>query len=679
MINKKLLDEAEHLRREIRKHDRLYYNSAFPEISDSEYDELRNRLKELETEFPEIITKDSPSNKIGAPIGLDSTKVQHKNPMLSLENAFSEEDLKNFLHRVSRFLMLQQPDISFCAERKIDGLSASIIYENGSLKYAATRGDGYVGEDITRNLMTIKDIPYEIGMDGEIEVRGEVYMPVAIFEELNKKREEADERLFSNPRNAAAGSIRHLDPAVTASRNLRFFAYYIDFFDQGIEVNTQYEMLGLLKSLGFIVSDYELCHKKKGTLLNNMMDFYTRTLNSRWLLEYEIDGVVFKTNEIKLQKRLGFIGRSPRHSIAFKFPAEEAKTKVLDISVNIGRSGKVTPVAILEPVVLSGATISRATLHNCEEIKRKCISIGDTVTILRSGDVIPKIISIDSSVRHQGSKSFDIPDRCPACGYKLVKRNGHIDLFCSNRYRCPSQISKYISYFVSKSCFDIIGLGERQVEEFYAEGRIKSAIDIFRLQEVDNLASISNKLSQKHGWSEVSVQNLFESINKSRTIGLPKFVTSLGIPGVGEVVAQILSNEFGSIEDLSLASIEKLSEISGLGEITASEIFDFFRDELNKGFVHELLNFVHIEPFHKKEIGNKSNRFYNKIIVFTGKLIKLSRSEAKQMAASMGALVSSTVSTKTDFVIFGENPGMKLRKAEELNIAILTEDEFLSG
>ncbi|MDR1288996.1 MAG: NAD-dependent DNA ligase LigA, partial [Holosporales bacterium] len=625
MIDKKLMDEIKYLRREISKHDNLYYNSAFPEISDSEYDRLRNRLSELETQFPEIVTKNSPSNRVGAPVGLTLKKIQHRSPMLSLENAFSGEDLENFLHRVSKFLVLQPSDISFCAERKIDGLSASIIYENGSLKYAATRGDGYIGEDITQNLKTINDIPHQIRMDGEIEIRGEIYMPIATFEDLNKRREEADERLFSNPRNAAAGSIRQLDPDITASRNLKFFAYYINSFDRNFESTTQYEMLDLLMNLGFKVSDYELCHE------GNMMDFCDRTLNSRWLLEYEIDGVVFKVNDIDYQRRLGFVGRHPRHSIAFKFPAEEAKTKILDISVNVGRSGKVTPVAILEPVLLSGAIISRATLHNFEEIKRKGIAIGDMVTILRSGDVIPKIISTGASERHPDSRVFDVPDCCPACGCKLIKRTGRIDLFCSNRYRCPSQIIKYISYFVSKNCFDIVGLGEKQIEEFYTEGRIKSAVDIFKL------ASMMGDLSQKPGWSEVSVRKLFESIDKSRIVSLPKFIASLGIPGIGEIVAQILSNEFGDIENLSRASIERLSEINGLGEITALEIFDFFRDELNKKFIDELLEFVHIKPFHKKEIENKSNRFYNKIIVFTGKLAKLSRTEAKQMAAAMGA------------------------------------------
>ncbi|MDR2598400.1 MAG: NAD-dependent DNA ligase LigA [Holosporales bacterium] len=674
MIDKELLDEIKYLRREINKHDNLYYNGAFPEISDSEYDKLRNRLNELETEFPEIVTKNSPSKRVGAPVGPTSKKIQHKSPMLSLDNAFSEEDLENFLHRISKFLMIQQSDISFCAERKIDGLSASIIYEDGILRYAATRGDGYIGEDITQNLKTIKNIPHKIGIDGELEIRGEIYMPIAAFEELNKRREEADEQPFSNPRNAAAGSIRQLDPDITASRSLKFFAYYINSSDRDVvEMTTQCEMLNLLMNLGFEVSAYELCHEK------DLMDFCNRTANARWSLEYEIDGVVFKVNDIDLQRRLGFVGRHPRHSIAFKFPAEEAKTKLLDISVNVGRSGKVTPVAILEPILLSGAVISRATLHNFDEIKRKGIAIGDTVTILRSGDVIPKIISTDPTKHHPDSKNFDVPEYCPACGCKLVKRHGRVDLFCSNRYRCPSQIIKYISYFISKNCFDIVGFGEKQIEEFYTEGRIKSATDIFKLEEADNLAPVSEKLSQKPGWSDISVRKLFESINKSKTISLPKFITSLGIPGIGEIAAQALSNKFGSIENLSRASIEDLSEIDGLGKITALEIFDFFSDELSKKFVDELLEFVHIDPFHKREIEDKTNRFYSKNIVFTGRLAKFSRTEAKQRAISMGAVVGSTISANTDFVIIGDNPGSKLKKAEELGITILTEDDFLSG
>ncbi|MDR1475808.1 MAG: NAD-dependent DNA ligase LigA [Holosporales bacterium] len=680
MIDKKLLDELKYLRQEIRKHDDLYYNTAFPEISDSEYDKLRNRLNEIEVEFPEIVTKNSPSNKVGAQVGTIFTKIQHKNPMLSLDNAFSREDLESFLNRISKFLMLPQSDLSFCAERKIDGLSASIVYRDGILKYAATRGNGYIGEDITQNIKTIRDIPHKINIDGEIEVRGEIYMPIAAFAMLNEDREAANERPFANPRNAAAGSVRQLDSKITASRNLKFFAYHMVSFDRKLELLTQYEILKSLKRVGFTVSDYELCSNNKAGLLDNMVDFCELTLNSRESLEYEIDGVVFKINDIEFQNRLGFVGRSPRHSIAFKFPAEEAKTKILDISVHVGRSGKVTPVAILEPVLLSGAIISRATLHNFEEIKRKHILIGSTVTILRSGDVIPKIISIDSSeISSSFHKRLDSPTHCPACGCKLTKRDGQIDLFCNNRALCPSQIVKYISYFASKDCFDIHGFGEKQIEELYNEGRIKSAIDVFRLEEVDHLSPPAEKLSQKSGWGEISAQKLFRSISRAKIIDLPKFISALGIFGVGEVISQILSNEFTNIESLSFASLEKLAEIDGIGKVTALEIFDFFRNDLNKNFIEELLKFIRIKPFYKEAIKNNSNRFYDKTIVFTGKLSKLSRTEAKRIALEMGATVGASISSRTNFIVLGENPGSKLKKASDLGISILTEDEFLSG
>jgi DNA ligase (NAD+) len=759
------LKELQYLRREIRKHDELYYNKAFPEISDFEYDGLRRRLVEIETEYPEVVNSSSPSNKVGFPVNIESSKITHKHPMLSLDNAFSMDDIESFLDKLERFLMIPKEELEFCAEHKIDGLSASIVYAGGEIRYAATRGDGYVGEDITSNIKCVDGVPAVIDLNNrplskpsesdlmkgeparrtgvylgvhedlstgstqqktdyeelgkrsnEVEVRGEIYMPISAFKELNEKKELDGEKLFSNPRNAAAGSIRQLDPVVTASRNLKFFAYYIDGF--GVE-DTQEHMLDTLRNMGFDVAEYRRCPKSE--LISNMMQVYEDVLAKRWSLDYEIDGVVFKVNSLTLQERLGFIGRSPRHSIAMKFPAEEVKTRVLDITNDVGRTGKITPVAILEPVNLAGATISRATLHNFEEIRRKGITRGDTVTLTRSGDVIPKIISVDSRLRTDDYREFEVPTHCPACGTKLVRHQDKIrslskpsesellegktarrsavylsvheesstgltnqeadyggfgkrsiDLFCPNRYGCPRQIVRYISYFVSKSCFNIMGLGERQIEELYNDGRLKSAIDIFRLEANDERMPLANKF----GWGPVSANNLFGSISESRTIDFPRFIKSLGIPGIGEINAQILAREFGTLQALMTAPQDRLISIPGLGDVLAIEIFEFFRNEINVRFIEELLEFVDIITDNVSIISESDSKLNGKTVVFTGKLTRFSRDEAKKIAISKGANISSSITNKTDFLIIGEKPGSKLGKANELMIHVMTEQEF---
>jgi DNA ligase (NAD+) len=672
MVDKETLEEVLYLRREIQRHDNLYYNGAFTAISDIEYDKLRQRLKALELEFPEIVTEDSPSYKIGASVNSEVDKIKHLSPMLSLDNAFTTNDLEDFLDRISKFLIVPSSELTFCSERKIDGLSASAVYEDGNLKYVATRGDGYYGENITQNAKTICDLPHRIDFKGSIEVRGEIYMPIASFVELNELRKISSERLFANPRNAAAGSVRCLDSSVSASRNLKFFAYHINESSNSLGLNTQYDVLATLERLGFIVAPSELCDKSTG--LDGMINFYEKVLRERSHLEYEIDGVVFKLNALDLQNRLGFVGRNPRHSIAFKFPAEEAKTKIIEISVNVGRSGKVTPIAILEPVVLCGATVSRATLHNFDEIRKKNIALGDTVSIMRSGDVIPKIVSVDSGSHSPRMEGLVIPKCCPACGSELVKYDGGIDLFCNNRHACPSQIVKYITYFSSKNCFNICGFGEKQIEEFYNEERIKSVIDVFKLEEMDHLSP----LAQKPGWGEVSARKLFKSIAKARIVSLPKFITALGIPGVGDGVALMLANEFENMDALFSATTEDLLAIPGLGEITVNDISEFFKNESKRKLISELLDLVSIETFHGKSSHNETNRFFGKTIVFTGKLLKLSRSEAKLIASSMGAVVASAISSKTDFLIVGENPGTKLKKAIDFGIVVLTENEFIS-
>lgn len=659
--------EWNRLKQELERHDDLYYNKAAPEISDWEYDQLRLRLNALETQFPQLKTSASPSQKVGAKVSGAFQKVTHRKPMLSLENAFSIDEIAAFFKKAHNFLNVPQ-DFEICADHKIDGLSASIFYRDGKLVYAATRGDGYVGENVTENVRTIAGIPQELPLCGEVEVRGEVYMSKAAFNELNQRQELAGEQQFANPRNAAAGSLRQLDPTITKSRNLSFFAYYISSYGDPLPVATQTDVMALLQKLGFSLTAYKLCRTQ-----DDVAKFCEETAEKRPTLPYEIDGAVFKINSLELQERLGFVGRTPRHSVAFKFPAELAETIVRNIIVNVGRTGKITPVAVLEPVNLNGAMVSRATLHNFSEVAKKQIAVGDTVSILRSGDVIPKIISVVKK-SDSGAAPCSPPTVCPSCGTELVKYPYLVDLYCPNHYACKSQAVRYISYFVSKACFDIPGLGERQVAEFFDEGRIKNAVDIFRLKENDP----PSPLALKPGWGKVSAEKLFNAIDMRRHITLPRFIAALGIPGVGDAVSQLLADRFEDISNLRNATKLDLVSIDGLGELMADEICIFFQNEINLNFIDELLKYVVIAPYTKNLSIDTDNILYGKILVFTGTLSRLGRAEAKQLAISKGALVSSSISGKTDIVIVGENPGSKLRKAEGLGIQVMSEEEFLS-
>lgn len=661
--------ELNFLKNELKRHDNLYYNESNPEISDAEYDELRNRLNEIEKVFPDLKSPDSPSQKVGAVVGTLFKKIKHEVPMLSLDNAFSKEDMIDFIERIKRFLKL--PDeyrFEFCAEQKIDGLSAAILYENGKLIYGATRGDGYIGEDITENIKTISNIPHQIDYPGKIEIRGEVYMPVDSFKKLNEIRELNTESTFANPRNAAAGSLRQLDPQITKSRNLKFFAYYVNSVNSNLRLNTQIDTMQFLERLGFSTAEYAICRD-----IEEIMTYYNKIYQLRDNLNYDIDGTVFKINSLKLQDRLGFVGRSPRHSIAFKFPPEIAETKIIDITISVGRTGKITPIAILDPVNLMGAMISKATLHNFEEIERKSISIGDTVRILRSGDVIPKIIGVTKKSQNQ---VFQPPLICPSCGSSLIKYPQLIDLYCPNHYSCPEQAVNYISYFVSKNCFDIIGFGQKQVIEFYKEGRMKSAVDIFKLENYDKISP----LSQKQGWGEVSALKLYQAINDKRNVSLPRFITSLGVPGVGEIIAGILADKFENIDNLMKSQKEELIETEGLGELMAEEIYSFFHNDININFINELKKYITILPYKNPNITfDKNSKFYKKTLIFTGALTRMSRDEAKKAALSKGARIATTISKNVDFVIVGEKAGSKLKKAQELNIPIITEEEFIKN
>ncbi|MDR3224598.1 MAG: NAD-dependent DNA ligase LigA [Holosporales bacterium] len=655
--------EIGRIRTEILKHDELYYNDAMPEVSDSEYDALRRRLAEIEDRFPVLADAESPSQKIGAAVSNSPfLKVRHQNPMLSLGNAFSVEDVAKFIDRAARFLNFDSKEFDvygFCGEPKIDGLSASLIYKGGLLSCGATRGDGYIGEDITSNLLTITDIPQKIDILTEVEIRGEVYMPISSFDTLNTNREITGEALFANPRNAAAGSLRQLNPEITASRNLRFFAYYINSFKEDFEISTQVETIQFLKELGFSTTEYKLCKN-----IEDIENYYNMVLSARGSLEYDIDGTVFKVNSVAIQKALGFSGRNPRHSIAFKFPAEEAETKIKDIITSVGRTGKVTPIAILEPINLSGAIVSKATLHNFDEVEKKDISIGDTVTILRSGDVIPKITKVISK---GNSPKFERPKKCPSCGNELVQDQ------CDNRYYCPSQVVRYISYFASKQCFDISGFGEKQIMELYTEGRITDAVDIFRLKEKDGIDF--PRLATKPGWGETSANKLFDSIENCKTIELQKFITAMAIEGIGEIVSQTLADTFLTFDRLINSTKEELLEVDGCGKLVADEIYEFFRNDLSLKFVNDLLRYVVIKPYSTQK--NTSGKLYGKTVVFTGKLSRISRTQAKQMAIFAGAIVASSISSKTNFVIAGNAAGSKLKRADEFGAITMSEEEFI--
>lgn len=571
--------EYQQLVKMIRKHDDLYYNCNAPAITDFEYDKLRQRLLYLEALYPVLKTPTSPSVTIGSPISKKAKPVTHLIPMLSLENAFNQQDLEKFITKAAKLISVPIETIDYCCEQKIDGLSVSLTYENGLLIQASTRGNGYIGEDVTENAMSVSDIPHKISITEHINVRGEIYMPIRAFNEINEIRRKCNEVEFVNPRNAAAGSLRQLDAKVTATRHLRFFAYYLD----GLNLKTQIEILKMLRELGFSVCDFEHCYT-----IDEFQKYFLKIQNIRSNLEYAIDGVVLKINNLLLQNQLGFAGRNPRHSIAYKFPAEQATTKLIGIEINIGRTGKVTPVAILLPVSISHATITRSTLHNFKEVVTKNLSIGDTVIIERSGDVIPKIVGIQKKATNLSP--VRVPDICPVCRSKLVSFDEYVDIFCPNRYACPAQIVNYITYFASKPCFDIKGLSTRQVRELFDMGLIRSAIDLFKLRTDNNI----DILIGKKGWGRLSVRNLLNSIDISRNITLHRFINALGIPDIGTGLSKILSDEFKFVELFMHATNEQLKNINGLGNKKIQNIIQFLNDNINTEFVNNLLKHVKI-------------------------------------------------------------------------------------
>ena len=692
-------NELKRLAIEIAKHNHLYHSVSAPEITDSEFDSLWQRNISIEERFPELIREDSPSHKVGAPVQDAFEKIDHAVPMLSLDNAFDDEDVAEFVARVCRFLKLDQLEVT--AEPKIDGLSLSLRYENGVLISAATRGDGNTGENVTQNVQTINEIPNQLRgtFPKIVEVRGEVYMARSDFFALNKRMQETDGREFKTPRNAAAGSLRQLNVRITASRPLRFFAYAWGEISEN-SITNQIEMVENFKSWGFTINPL----MKSCSSVQELLDYYQEIEEARAELEYDIDGVVYKVSRIDLQSRLGFVSRSPRWAIAHKFAAEKAYTILNDIEIQVGRTGALTPVAKLEPITVGGVVVSNATLHNADYIKGigqsgeelrggVDIRIGDTVLIQRAGDVIPQVLDVDLNKRKNDSVEFVFPERCPKCGSHAIRelnpKTGKKDAVrrCTGGIICPAQAVERLRHFVSRNAFDIDGFGEKQVEELYtysmAEGGVRVPADIFTLKQRNESAEI--KLENREGWGEKSVINLFAAIDERRSISLSRFIFALGIRHVGETTAKILARTFGNWTDFSEAALvakdqdseawQELVGIDGIGDIIAQSIIEFFSESKNLDALHSLLN--EVTPEIDQGIIASDNAVAGKTVVFTGSLEQLTRDEAKVQAENLGAKVSSSVSKKTDLVVAGPGAGSKLKKAEELGVSVISESEWI--
>jgi DNA ligase (NAD+) len=684
--------ELEHLAHEIAHHDQRYHAEDAPEISDADYDELRARNAAIEERFPDLVRADSPSKRIGtAPVEAFG-KVRHAVPMLSLGNAFADEDVVDFVARVRRFLGLAaDAPVPVTAEPKIDGLSISLRYERGRLVQAATRGDGSEGENVTANVLTIKQIPRTLkGKDVPdlIEARGEIYLAHADFEKLNAEQAEAGGKIFANPRNAAAGSLRQLDASITARRPLRFFAYAWGAASS-LPADTQHGVYKAFGRWGLPLNPLlELC---KST--DEMLAFYRRIGTDRASLGYDIDGVVYKVDRLDWQGRLGFVSRAPRWAIAHKFAPQEAVTRLNDIEIQVGRTGALTPAAKLEPVTVGGVVVSSATLHNEDEIARKDLRIGDTVIVRRAGDVIPQIVGIVPEKRPKGLKPYKFPHVCPACGSHAVRevheKTGKADVVrrCTGGLICPAQAKERLKHFVSRNAFDIEGLGEKQIELFYDEGRIMQPADIFTLQKRDARLAEDKRLVNKKGFGETSVNKLFGSIDARRKIGLDRLIFALGIRHVGETTARDLAKALGSIDAFREAALaaakdgkdseayRDLDNIEGIGETVVDALIDFFDEPHNVRALDDLLKQVEVQPFVRETAASPVT---DKTVVFTGSLERLTRPEAKAQAERLGAKVAGSVSKKTDYVVAGSDAGSKLSKARELGVAILTEDEWLA-
>ena len=663
-----LQQQIDTLRHDLRRYEYEYHVLDNPTIPDAEYDRLFYQLKTLEAAHPELITADSPTQRVGAKPLSGFAQIRHEIPMLSLDNAFSDEEFYAFVKRIEdRLIRLPEP-LTFCCEPKLDGLAVSILYVNGVLTQAATRGDGTTGEDITANIRTIRNIPLQLLMDNppaRLEVRGEVFMPHAGFERLNQLALEKGEKTFANPRNAAAGSLRQLDPKITSKRPLVLNAYSIGIAE-GVDLpNTHYDRLQWLKSIGIPVNlEIRLCN---GT--DEVLDFYRDIQNKRSSLGYDIDGTVLKINDIALQEKLGFISKAPRWAIAYKFPAQEELTRLNDVEFQVGRTGAITPVAKLEPVFVAGVTVSNATLHNGDEIERLDIAIGDTVVIRRAGDVIPQIIGVLHDRRPADARPIIFPKTCPVCDSAIVRIEGEAVARCTGGLFCAAQRKEALKHFVSRKAMDIDGVGGKLIEQLVDRELVHTPADLFKLD--------LTTLTRLERMGTKSAENALASLEKAKNTTLARFIFALGIREVGEATALNLANHFKTLEALQNADLETLQQVPDVGEVVANRILAFWHEPHNVAVVNDLIaQGVHWETVKTKEV--TENRFKGKTVVLTGTLTQMGRNEAKALLQDMGAKVSGSVSAKTDFVIAGDAAGSKLTKAQELGVTVLTEEEFLA-
>lgn len=675
--------ELAYLAAEIARSDNAYYQNDEPYLTDAEYDKLKHRNTAIEKIYPDLVRADSPSKRVGAAVQSKFNKIEHRFPMLSLADVFSIEEVEDFVQGIKRFLNTAE-NIPFMAELKIDGLSFAARYENGRYVSGATRGDGVVGEDITENLKTIRQLPLQLpaGVPEVLEVRGEVYMAKKDFLALNEKNAVEKKKIFANPRNAAAGSLRQLNPRVTAARKLSIWAYTWGEVSER-QWQTQEEFFEKLQEWGFPINpNNKVCRS-----IEEIEENFAQVMEKRANLPYDIDGLVYKVNSIELQERLGFLTRTPRWAIAHKFPAEQAITRINNIRVQVGRTGALTPVADLEPVNVGGVLVSHATLHNEDEIKRKDFRIGDMVVIQRAGDVIPQVVEVILDKRPADSQPYEFPTVCPECGAHAIREENEAIRRCTGGLTCPAQAKERLKHFVSKEAFDIVGLGDKVIEEFFDEGFLHSPADIFTLEKRNQAAEDdlfsqniqALRLEQRAGWGRLSVKKLFAAINSRRIISLPRFIYALGIPQVGAATALLLAKNYGTFttlqHDMEKRETEKLVTIDGIGASMGTDIVEFFCEEHNQKTIAELLNFVTVEEYIDETVfGSPLN---GKTVVFTGTLIGFARAEAKAMAQKCGAKVAGSVSAHTDYVVMGADAGSKAKKAQELGVKILTEDEFL--
>jgi DNA ligase (NAD+) len=689
--------EHARLQTEISGHDKRYYQQDLPSVSDAEYDDLRRRYSAIEERFPELRTLESLSLKVGAAPSGRFRKVRHAVPMLSLDNAFAEQDVADFVGRIRRFLKLgEDQTISFSAEPKIDGLSMSLRYENGELVTAATRGDGAEGEDVTANICTLHDVPQKLkgrNLPAICEVRGEVYMTKAAFLKLNERQKEAGDTIFANPRNSAAGSLRQKDPAVTASRPLGFFAYAWGEMSE-MPADSQSGMIKWFEHCGFKTNPLtKACHS-----VDELLAFHRKIETQRSHLDYDIDGVVYKVDRLDWQERLGFVSRTPRWAIAHKFPAERATTVLKDIEIQVGRTGALTPVGKLEPIGVGGVIVQNVTLHNEDYIKGiggkgevlregRDIRIGDTVIIQRAGDVIPQVVDVVMDKRPKGAKEYQFPKKCPCPLHTDIVREETATgeegsrARCTGEFACPFQKIQHLMLFVSRRAFDIEGFGEKQIEYFFEQGWVKEPADIFTLQARNRTL----KLEDIEGYGDTSVRNLFDAINERREIGLDRFIYALGIRHVGETTALALARGYGSWEAFHDAclkvakgdeqAIAEMDDLDQIGDTVIQAVAAYFGESHNRGIVERLTKQVRIRDAEKPK---KDSPIAGKTVVFTGSLEKFTRDEAKATAERLGAKAAGSVSKKTDYVVAGPGAGSKLAEAQKLGVKVLSEDEWLA-